>query len=242
MESEDGRRPRPAYAGLADELRLRILSGELKPGDRLPVESELCAQYGISRSTAREALRLLSSQNLVTTTRGVAGGSFVVHPNGRQLSDYLETGLTLLTSSDSAEVTISALLEVRELLEVPAATLAAERCDDAQCQELYRTLVDPRTVESTDIYPVNRNFHTTLLEASQNPLLEVVARPVFRVLSHRFTRDVAPTQFWTQVYDDHREIMSRVEQGDSAGAGESMHEHLLHLRSTYDEIDRARTR
>ncbi|MGH3319158.1 MAG: FadR/GntR family transcriptional regulator [Streptosporangiaceae bacterium] len=242
MDGEDHRRSRPAYEGLADKLRLRILSGELKPGDRLPVEPELSAQYGVSRSTAREALRVLSSQNLVTTTRGVAGGSFVVHPDGQQISDYLEASLTLLTTSGSAEITVAALLEVRDILEVPAAALAAERRSEEQLAALRGTLVDPRTVESPDIYPVNRDFHTALLEASQNPLLEVVTRPVFRVLSGRFIRDVAPATFWARVYGDHREILSHIEDRDREGARASTHEHLLHLRSTYEEIDRERGR
>jgi DNA-binding FadR family transcriptional regulator len=67
----------PAYQLLADDLRTRITSGRLRPGQRLPTEPELCAEAGVSRSTVREALRLLSSQHLIVTTRGVTGGSFV---------------------------------------------------------------------------------------------------------------------------------------------------------------------
>ncbi len=64
----------PAYAVLAEHLRNRILSGELQPGARLPGEAELTAEFGVGRSTIREALRSLASQNLITTTRGVTGG------------------------------------------------------------------------------------------------------------------------------------------------------------------------
>src|SRR5438876_352461 len=66
-----------SYQALADGLRAQITSGKLRPGDRLPTEPQLCAQSGLSRSTVREALRLLTSQNLIVTTRGVTGGSFV---------------------------------------------------------------------------------------------------------------------------------------------------------------------
>ena len=71
----------PAYRLLADDLRAQITSGRLVPGDRLPTEPQLCQRSGVSRSTVREALRLLASQHLIVTTRGVSGGSFVAHPS-----------------------------------------------------------------------------------------------------------------------------------------------------------------
>lgn len=69
----------PAYAVLAGHLRSRILSGELQPGERLPGEAELTAEFGVGRSTIREALRSLASQNLIETTRGVTGGASVMN-------------------------------------------------------------------------------------------------------------------------------------------------------------------
>ena len=71
--------------------------GVCSPGERLPPEPELCVKTGVSRSTVREALRLLASQHLIVTTRGVTGGSFVAHPDAEQLSEGLSTGLTLLS-------------------------------------------------------------------------------------------------------------------------------------------------
>src|SRR4051794_41929928 len=79
---------------LADELRADITSGRLQPGERLPPEPELCVRTGVSRSTVREALRLLASQHLIVTTRGVTGGSFVAHPDAEQLSEALSPGPT----------------------------------------------------------------------------------------------------------------------------------------------------
>ena len=115
----------PAYQLLADELREEITSGRLQPGERLPPEPELCVRTGVSRSTVREALRLLASQHLIVTTRGVTGGSFVSHPDAEQLSEALSTGLTLLTHS--AGLGMADLLELRRALEIPAAGLAAAR-------------------------------------------------------------------------------------------------------------------
>lgn len=70
-----------AYERIANDLKDRILSGDLKPGDRLPSMSELRAQYGVSDTPVREALHMLRWEGLTTTRHGA--GVFVRdHPNG----------------------------------------------------------------------------------------------------------------------------------------------------------------
>jgi DNA-binding FadR family transcriptional regulator len=227
---------RPAYEVLAAALRAQILSGELKPGDRLPVEPDLSAQYGVSRSTVREALRVLSSQHLVTTTRGVVGGSFVAHPKPDQIAGYLQTGLSLMALFQG--VTVDRLLEVRDILEVPAAGLAAARHQPEDLDALRATLFDPRELPLPEIYPRNRSFHEVLLRITGNPLLELVTQPVFRVIDEMFLREAAPRPFWSQVDADHREVLAAVAAGDEVAARAAMHDHLGRLRTTYARIDR----
>ncbi|WP_174552454.1 FadR/GntR family transcriptional regulator [Microtetraspora niveoalba] len=226
----------PAYQDLADRIRAQILAGELKPGDRLPVEPELCTLYGVSRSTVREALRVLSSERLLVTRRGVAGGSFVVRPEPEDISGYLRSSLMLFTDSGS----VAHLLEVRILLEVPAAGLAAARRSPEQLDTLRRTLFEPRPAERGKAYTANRGFHKALLEAAGNPLLDAVTAPVFGVIEGRFARDEASDGFWDRVDDDHRKIFACVEAGDAQGAERAQREHLEHLRDTYTRIDRER--
>src|SRR5690349_832064 len=101
-----------------------VLSGRPRDG-RLPSETELSIKFGVSRSTVREAIRTLASQGLVYTVRGVNGGLRVARPKPTDVSDLLSANLTLLTLSDGCSV--AELLEARELLEIPAAKLAATR-------------------------------------------------------------------------------------------------------------------
>ncbi|MEV0717509.1 FadR/GntR family transcriptional regulator [Asanoa sp. NPDC050611] len=228
----------PAYQELADRLREQVLAGTFAPGDRLPTEPELCALYGVSRSTVREALRVLSSQHLVTTVRGVAGGTFVVRPEPHQISSYLQASFSLLTASRSGSV--GDLLEVRDMLEVPAAGLAARRRTADDLEVLRQSLFDPRTVDAEHVFEANRNFHVCLLRAAGNPMLEAVTHPMFGVLNERFLRVQASRRFWFRVDRDHREILAAVADGDADGAREAQHAHLQHLRSTYTRIDRQR--
>lgn len=220
-----------AYESLARDLREQILTGRLRPGDRLPVEPELSARYGVSRSTVREALRVLSSQYLITTTRGVAGGSFVVHPKVDQVADNLEVSLGLLASG--ADVDVDQMLEVRELIEVPAARLAARRATPDDLADLERTLLEPDGTEPAQLQRCHHRFHALVLRAAGNPLLELVSRPVFHVLETRFASPEAPEGFWSEVIADHHEIHDALAAGDADAAAAASHAHLVRLRPTY---------
>ncbi len=168
----------PAYQLLADDLRSQITSGQLRPGERLPTEPELCARSGVSRSTVREALRLLSSQRLIVTTRGVTGGSYVAQPSPAALAENLASGMSLLLST--TPVGLADLMEARELLEVPAVGLAARRRTDADLASLAQALFDPVDDLPSKV-AAHRAFHVALAAATGNPLYELVVRPLYSV-------------------------------------------------------------
>lgn len=226
-----------AYRRVADELRARIMSGELPPGSRLPSEPDLSARYGVGRSTVREALRVLSSESLISTSRGIGGGSFVVPPDREQVTSYLERSLNMLSVANL--VTVDELLAAREMLEVPAARLAAENRSAVQLEEIRACL--PANRDQRDLahqFEGNIQFHLSILEASGNRLMEVMTRPLFTVMRTRFLRDAAPKRFWKVVESDHKRILEAIENSDSKLAAEEMRLHIAHLRSTYARIDR----
>ncbi|CAB4888817.1 unannotated protein [freshwater metagenome] len=231
------RRIRPAYEQVADQLRQMIIQMDVRPGERLPREGELTVLLGVSRSTVREALRVLQSEKLIITTRGVQGGSFIAHPEPAHISDFLQANLGLLSGAD--QLSIDDLLEARELLEVPAAALAATRRSEEQLEELRQFASGTGAIEA---FSENRDFHLSLLEASGNMLLGVMTRPVFTVLQSRFLRAEAARDQWESVHKDHESIYEAIAAGDAELAGKRMFEHLQHLRPTYiamDVIDRA---
>lgn len=233
-----GRAPqdrRPAYEVVANEIRRRILAGDLIPGSRIPSDTDLRAEFGVGQSTVREAIRSLASENLVHTTRGATGGTFVSAPSIHRISAHLETGVTLLASAEA--VTVDQLMEVRHLTEVPAAGAAAFRRSKEQLEALRDTIFDPTEGIGPHTYAANQEFHRVLLRAADNPLLDLVTVPVFRVLGSRFSRDAAPEGFWECVDDDHRAIFDAVAAGDSMTAMTLMRRHLDHLGDIYKEMD-----
>src|SRR4051812_27567671 len=212
---------------LADELRADITSGRLQPGERLPAEPELCARAGVSRSTVREALRLLASQHLIVTTRGVTGGSFVAHPDAGKLSEALSTGMVMLRSA--AVVDIAQLVEVREAVEAPIAGLAAERHTEADLAALREVLFDPATGQVEDMVRAHAAFHGALAAATGNALFELVTRPLYQLLNGDELGGVAPAGYWQRIDADHRELIDRDAARDAAGAAAISRRHLLYI-------------
>jgi GntR family transcriptional repressor for pyruvate dehydrogenase complex len=219
----------PAYQQLADELRDDITSGRLQPGERLPPEPELCQKTGVSRSTVREALRLLASQHLIVTTRGVTGGSFVAHPDAEQLSESLSTGLTMLTNA--AEIGLADLIELRRALEIPAAALAAVRRTDAQLAEIRAALFDPDLDGFDVMMQAHAVFHAAVAKATGNALFELFTGPLYRVSYGEDVTGNLPDGYWHRIDADHRELMASLTHQDAEAAATQARFHLDYVAS-----------
>jgi GntR family transcriptional regulator, transcriptional repressor for pyruvate dehydrogenase complex len=221
----------PAYQTLADHLRREITSGALRPGDRLPTEPQLCAHTGLSRSTVREALRLLASQRLIVTTRGVNGGSFVAEPSPSQFGHLLSTGMQMLMTVGT--VSAEQWFEVRDTFEVPAAGLAAVRRTQEHLGRLSEALFDPEESALDRITAAHRAFHLVLAEATGNPLYELITRPLYTLANETSIGRQAPAGFWQQVDLDHRLLLDAVTARDPIAARRAARLHLEHLRVGY---------
>jgi GntR family transcriptional repressor for pyruvate dehydrogenase complex len=226
----------PAYQEVADSLRSAIVSGELEAGERLPPEADLEQEFGVSRSTIREAIRMLASQRLVTVTRGLTGGTRVDGPDHDEIAEMLHISILLLSRTE--ESSVDELLAVREILEVPAAELAAHNRTEEQLEMLRATVRDSEGVNNRGPnFEVDRTFHDYILLASGNRLLEALSVPVYRVSGTRFIRERAAGDFWELVHGDHGRILAAIEAQDAELAATEMRDHLRHLRRTWTQID-----
>ncbi|HWD74577.1 MAG TPA: FadR/GntR family transcriptional regulator [Solirubrobacteraceae bacterium] len=226
------RRVRKASEQVADQLRELILSGQIAPEQRLPNETVLAAQFGVSRSTIREALRELSALSLIRTMKGVNGGSFVTVPTVEHISAFLSANIGLLSQAE--HVSLDEVLEARVLLEVPAVRLAARRRTETDLDNLRAAIPErPLDVDQEHRFNLNKDFHSVLVAASGNTLLSICAQPIFTVLQTSLKRSTLGNRFHYRVAEDHRALMSSIESGDEAAAAEQMHDHLNYLTSTY---------
>jgi DNA-binding FadR family transcriptional regulator len=231
-------RVRKAYEQVADQLRELIVSGQVSPGHRLPNEAALSVQFGVSRATVREALRVLATQNLIRTTKGATGGSFVILPTADHISEFLSSNITLLSQAES--VSLDEFLELREFLEVPAARLAARRHSDEEVEGLQAAIPEqPSDLGTEEQFIHNKDFHSRVVLASGNTLLSIAAQPIFSVLQTNLSRSTLGRRFHDQINADHRAIAAAIAAGDEDAAGGEMHRHLTYLRPFYEKAWRS---
>jgi DNA-binding FadR family transcriptional regulator len=235
LPSAPVRRVRKAYEQVYDQLRELIVRGELQRGERLPNEAVLASEFGVSRGTVREALRVLAAQNLIRTAKGAGGGSFVTMPTVDHISSFLHANISLLSESD--DVTLPEFLEARELLEVFAAERCAERRTERDLERMRDTIIeDPAKLGTEEQFVYNKEFHTAVVDSCGNALLCIAAQPVFSVLQTNLSRDAMSQRFAKRINDDHRQIFAAIEAGDGDAAGEEMRKHLRYLARTYQKM------
>lgn len=232
------RRVRKAYEQVADQLRELIVTGELATGQRLPSEPALAADFGVSRATIREALRVLTAQSLIRTSKGAGGGSFATLPTVDSISSLVHANVNLL--AETRRVTLEELLEARELVEVPAARLAALRRTSDDLERLQATVPDDtQRLDTTAEFVFNAEFHTCLLEAGRNTLLALSAQPIFSVLQTHLARSSLGREFHRSIHAHHHRILEAVTAADPDGAANEMRDHLGYLRPWYEKAWKA---
>jgi GntR family transcriptional repressor for pyruvate dehydrogenase complex len=218
------KRHRNLAQGVVAHLTDSIRSGALKPGDKLPTESEIMRLLGVSRTVVREAISHLQAAGLVETRHGI--GTFVLEPSASPMG--LDPA-TVVTMRD-----VLALLELRISLETEAAGLAAGRRSDAQLAQL-RAALDSfeecarnglETVEPDMAFHLliaqsagNRYFHDILSHLGTNII------PRARINSARIAQD-DPVQYMERVVHEHEDIFSAIARRDADGARAAMRTHL----------------
>jgi DNA-binding FadR family transcriptional regulator len=227
------RRVRKAYEQVADQLRDLIVSGRLARGERLPNETVLAREFGVSRATVREALRLLTAQSLIRTAKGAGGGTYVTMPTVDHVSEFLNSALNLLAAAE--HVTLDELLEAREALEVPAARMAALRRTDDAVEDLKAAIPpDPGQLGPNEQFEYNADFHTSIIAAAGNGFLMMAAQPLFSILQTQLARSSLGARFHQGINDQHRAIVAAIDAGDGRTAEREMRTHLEWLRPHYE--------
>lgn len=208
------------YEHIVSSIEDLIISGKLKPGDRLPPERELALTMEVGRGAVRESVKLLADRGLVQVLPG--RGTFVSEPQGSTLTATIDRFLR------AGKGTHGDLTEVRRVLEVAIAGLAAERASEEDVQELRDTLAEMEaSIGSPDDYvAAHLEFHSCLARATGNTVFPLLINAMVDLLRDRTfvaLREPAAVdnrQFW------HRRLVEAVANHDSAAARDAMERHL----------------
>lgn len=228
----------PSSDAAVRRLQDLIAERQLEPGDRLGTETELAEELAVSRPALREAVRLLSRANLVRAARGPGGGVFVAQTAdgglARTVSDAIAVMLTNKLTS------IPELIEVRLLLEVPLAGLAAERADAATVYQLRRAIDEAERGADDEAAQreTDTRFHRTIAEAGGNRVASALAAWSHLVLQPALKELIEPAIVESVARDQHRQILDAIEQHKPALAEQAMREHLRYLTDLLEIVSR----
>jgi GntR family transcriptional repressor for pyruvate dehydrogenase complex len=205
---------------VAEALVDRILSNVYPENSLLPPERELCTDMGVSRTVVREAIKLLETQRLVRIEHG--RGTIVQAPDPGLVRDSLE----LLLRRGGYEM--EDLMEIRKILEVGMAALAAERRTPAHLEVMQRCLdtMRARPGEPEGYVDADVGFHDEIARAARNPLfsllLSALAGPLRKSRLESFS---GPSMVRLRIRQ-HEEIFDGIAKQDAARAQQAMSGHL----------------
>ena len=168
---ENAKRPTSLSAQIADAIRNAIVDGRMLVGDRLPSESELAEQHGVSRATVREALKRLAAQSLIRTERGAYGGAFVNRLSYEEARAQQVTTSTLLLGMNA--VSFQVACEARYALERSCTALAAERRTTTALEKMRTEIARQSNPDLTDeaFCASDVAFHRALVDSAGNEVL-----------------------------------------------------------------------
>ena len=205
-----------------------IIEGHLQPGDRLPPERELSRQFGVSRTVIREAVRALVAKSLLEVQPG--SGTIVCSPTPESVAK----SMTMLLLAAQPDVDYNKVHEVRRLLEIEIAGLAAVRHTAEDLAKLEAILRESsETQGNPDCFPeCDVAFHAALAHATHNELfpllLDSMADIMVRVRQMGFQVQGMPAR----ALKYHRAVFEQVKAGDVEGARQAMREHLIESEDT----------
>ena len=228
--SEETRKGHKTYQRIIMHIRSAISSGELQPGDRLPPETELARSLGVSRPTVREALKVLEALNLLESSTGPTGGTFVRTISGMGVADSLKDSMTLLLDID--ELTIEELWAARESIETRAVEIAAVGRTERDLATMWGTIESDERREFDDYFP-DITFHRAIADASGNRLLSLFMLSIHLTLRSLAERYVLPRRSNQTSQDQHRLIYEAILERDGKRAKARMEEHLKMAYEVY---------
>jgi GntR family transcriptional repressor for pyruvate dehydrogenase complex len=214
---------------VAEAIKSWVMENGWQPGERLPSEQDLIAQFGMAKGTIREAIRILEAQGLVKSRTGPGGGVFV-----HQVSE--ERAAALLGNYFYFQhLTIDDVYQIRTVLEPELAATLAGRLSAGQLAELEEVMTcysaPARTPEEERAQHVaSLRFHALLAEMSGNPLLRFLIRFTANMLADiTISRKLyaQPNQeLWASGLDYQSRLLAALRAGDGAAARSVLAEHM----------------
>jgi GntR family transcriptional regulator, transcriptional repressor for pyruvate dehydrogenase complex len=232
-------REEPLSDRVAALLQELIVTKRLTPGEKLPPERELADRFGVSRTVVRESIRLLKAKGLVDVQQGSGAIITSIHPN------HIYESISLFLKQVSENIDYSHMAELRQLIEIEIAGLAAIRAteeDIVRMEQEIQTMEDVRDLILVDIEKRHQfaradvNFHLSLAVATKNPLFPIIFSPLVDILVKQRYESIDVPGSYEQGMLYHKDILLAIKKHDPEAARIAMQDHLKKSQYIMDAI------
>lgn len=206
---------------IADTLLSMItIEKRFSAGDKLPNENELSEELNVSRTTLREAIRILVAYNVLEIQRGK--GTFVTQAAFEQQSNFGQLADIKVNAKD--------LYEMRLIFEPEAAYLAAIRGTDAEIKRILDLgeKIEQEIKSGQDRTDNEHLFHKAIAQATHNEFMNQLMPILYQAIAKGVTLSAMSQKAVTDTVGDHRMIMDFLEQRNAEGAKNAMKIHIMH--------------
>ncbi len=201
-------------------LSMITIEKRFTAGDKLPNENELSAELNVSRTTLREAIRILVAYNILEIQRGK--GTFVTQAAFEQTPD--------LGQLSDIKVNAKDLYEMRLIFEPEAAYLAAIRGTDAEIKRIleFGERIEQEIKAGKDRTDNEHSFHKAIAQATHNEFMNQLMPILYQAIAKGVTLSAMSQKAVSDTVNDHRMIMDFLEQRNAEGAKNAMRIHIMH--------------
>jgi GntR family transcriptional repressor for pyruvate dehydrogenase complex len=210
-----------------------IASGELQLGQRLPPEKELAEHFNVGRSTVREAIALLRTDGQVTTKPGRGAIVEAASPSTLRLSAAIDTE------------SIHQLFEIRKIIEIEVAGLAAERRTEKDLKkiEMAYAEMERAATESRNAPSVDLSFHMAIAQAAKNPqlmtLVQFISLQLGGLIRQSWKNSAIHAGGPGKAQAEHFKILEAIRTGDARGAKSAARSHLIRSEKRLSLVEKA---
>ena len=226
-------KPKRAFDEISGEIKRLIFKGILKPGDRLPSETELASQFGVGRQTIREALRLLELSGFISMQKGGAGGPLVVDTILNTISN------SFLDAFQMGRITIDELTLARLAIEkMILESLFAYSLDEADLRALRENVSQARKKVDAGMqaFEENTQFHKLLARASRNHLFLILMESIMTVVAHFRSILGVSLELSIGSITAHEQTIDALVKGNRKKALTVLEAHLMDIGERFKEL------
>jgi DNA-binding FadR family transcriptional regulator len=223
---------RRIFEEILDQLEEAILDGHISAGDRLPSERQLAEQFNASRTSVREAVRVLEALGVAKVKAGAENGAVLVEEPGDALRLLLRFQLAL------RHISVASVIEFRTVLEPWAARAASERATKDELSRMASVLAAMGTeVGPAQFHQLDSSFHLEIARAGQNDLMVLVLEGARTSIERIMLDALNRVEDWpatrARIVEEHAEILGAISSREPDEADTLMQHHI---RSFYDGV------